>query len=266
MVGRTHTVKVSREDWIAVEDTHEGIVTREEFDRAQAAMRAFSEHDVPKKSDLLLTGKVRCGVCGYAMYHTKRKQPTFYCRTPRINAAYTCSARTPESDILDAISEGLRVQALMAVELRLLWEEQHRERKKDTASMVKSLAGLREKHQRLNQKIDGMYESFVLGEVNKTEYLASKAAAVQQRDAIAARIAEIEAALENMGRDGSLQNSFVSTFGKYMEVEEITGEIVTEVLKEIRIYPGGRFEITWNFRDELEKLMLDLQGDHYNGV
>lgn len=188
----------------------------------------------------------------------------FYCRTPRMNTAYICAERTPESDILDAISEGLRVQALMAVELRRLWEEQHRERKKDTAAMVKSLAGLRDTHQRLCQQISGMYESFALGEVSKAEYLSAKAAAVKQRDAAAGRIAELEAALENIGQDGSLQNSFVSTFGKYMEVEEITSEIVTEVLKEVRIYPGGRFEIAWDFRNELEKLMLDLQGEPRN--
>ena len=47
-----------------------------------------------------------------------------------------------------------------------------------------------------------------------------------------------------------------------MGVEEITGEIVTEVLKEVRIYPGGRLEIIWNLQDELEKLVLALKGNH----
>lgn len=57
--------------------------------------------------------------------------------------------------------------------------------------MKKSLAGLRETHQRLSQQVRGLYESFALGEISKTEYLAAKAAA--------ARISELEAALENIG-------------------------------------------------------------------
>lgn len=260
-VGHTHTLKVSRADWISVENTHEGIVTQEEFDRAQETMRAFVERDEVKKHDWPLYGKVRCGVCGYTLYSTIGKQMYFYCHTPRINAAYTCAPRTPESDILGAVLEGLRVQALIAVDLRQLWEEQHREQKKDTAAMVKSLSGLRETHQRLCQQINGLYESFALGEIGKTEYLASKAAAVQQRDSIAAQINELEAVLENTDKDGELINDFVSTFGKYIEVEEITSEIVAEVLKEVRIYPDGRFEITWNFRDELKEPILDLQGE-----
>ena len=152
----------------------------------------------------------------------------------------------------------------MAVELRRLWEKQHQGQKKDTAAMRKALTKLRETHGRICSQIKGLYESFVLGEIGKPEYLSAKAAAVQQRDTAAARIAELEAALENAETNGGLRNEFVSTFEKYVNVDEITREIVTEVLKEVRIYPGERFEIIWNLRDELEKLILTLQGDHQN--
>ena len=89
MVGHTHTVRVSRGDWIAVEDTHEGIVTREEFDRAQAEMRTFPERSEIKRHDWPLYGKVRCGVCGYAMGHNRGKQMYFYCRTVVLRSIMT---------------------------------------------------------------------------------------------------------------------------------------------------------------------------------
>ena len=104
-----------------------------------------------------------------------------------------------------------------------------------------------------------------MGEVSKAEYLAAKAAAVRQRDDAAAQISEMEAVLDNMGADGSLRNGFVSAFGKFLEVEEITDEIAADVLKEVRIHPGGRIETVWNYRDELKRLILDLQGDHQDG-
>lgn len=182
-----------------------------------------------------------------------------------MNSAYTCRERIPEADILDTVSEGLHVQALIAVELSRLWEEQCQGRKKDITATRKNLAGLREKHQRLSQQVSGLYESFALGEISKAEYLTAKAAAAKQRDDAAVQITELEAALENMDTDGSLRNGFVSAFGKYLEVEEITDEIVADVLKEVRIHPGGRIETIWNYRDELKKLILDLQGDHQNG-
>ena len=68
-----------------------------------------------------------------------------------------------------------------------------------------------------------------------------------------------------MSTDGNLQNGFVSAFKKYLDVEEITSEIMADVLQEVRIFPGGRIETVWNYRDELKKLILDLQGDHQDG-
>ena len=40
---------------------------------------------------------------------------------------------------------------------------------------------------------------------------------------------------------------------------------MADVLQEVRIFPGGRIETVWNYRDELEKLILDLQGGQQDG-
>lgn len=92
--------------------------------------------------------------------------------------------------------------------------------------------------------------------------MAIKAASVKQYDATAKRISKLEAALDNIGMDGDLQNAFVSTFEKYVGVEEITSEILSEALSEVRVYPDKRLEIVWNFRDDMEKLMLELEGSN----
>jgi len=78
---------------------------------------------------------------------------------------------------------------------------------------------------------------------------------VQQRDTIANQIAAMEAQLENHGSDGTLRNQFVDRFKQYTEVQELTGEIITDVLDAVYIYPGSQVRIVWNFRDEFEKLM-----------
>ena len=68
-----------------------------------------------------------------------------------------------------------------------------------------------------------------------------------------------------MSTDGNLQNEFVSAFKKYLDAGEITSEIMSDVLQEVRIFPDGRIETVWNYRDELEKLILDLQGGQQDG-
>lgn len=80
----------------------------------------------------------------------------------------------------------------MAVELCRLWEEQRLGQKKDISAVKKNLTRLRETHQRISKQVIGLYESFALGEISRTEYLAAKTAAVKQRDETAVQISELE--------------------------------------------------------------------------
>ncbi len=263
-VGCHHTVKISRTEWITVARTHNGIVTQEEFDKAQLAIREFMERGSINFGKWVLRRKVRCGVCGYAMTRSQAKLPVYFCRTNRVSDAYACpSERIPEADILEAVLDGLHVQAMAAVEMARIWEERHQQEKRDTAALRKNVAALRVTHGQLVQQIKSLYESFALGSISKVEYLAAKASATQQRDIIAERLAEAEARLENTGTDGELQNQFVARFRLHAEaeIEEITQEILADLLKEIYVYPGGRLEIIWNYREEFETMMLDLKGE-----
>lgn len=258
-VGDWHTVKVSRSEWITVDDTHEGIVTREEFDETQARLREFAERDLGPQGATPLCKKVRCGVCGHLMVRNKAKAPYYICRTPRVTSAYPCAEeRVPESDLLDTLLDGLRTQALYAVEASRIWEEQHRKYRRDTDTIRKALSDLKETLRQIESYIRELYEGFALGEMDKAAYLAAKSAAAQKREEIAARIQELQAELENTGADGKLNNRFVDCFQKYTEVEEITAEIVTDILQEIVVYPDNRLEIVWNYREDLEKLLLDM--------
>jgi len=258
-VGDWHTVKVRRAEWITVDDTHEGIVTREDFDEAQTRLREFAERDLGPQGGTPLCKKVRCGVCEHIMVRSKTKAPYYTCRTPRVTSAYACTEEhIPESDLMDALLDGLRAQAMYAVEAGRIWQEQHRQYRRDTDAIRKTLSGLKEAQRQTESYIRELYEGFALGEMDKAAYLAAKCAAAQKRDEADARIRGLEAELDNTGADGNLNNRFVSCFQKYAEVEEITTEIVTDVLQEIVVYPDDRLEIVWNYREDLEKLLLDM--------
>jgi site-specific DNA recombinase len=262
-VGHHHTVKVRKAEWITMAGTHDGIVTQAEFDKAQLAMREFMERDGINLSEWVLRHKVRCGVCSYTMARSRAKHPVYYCRTYRVSDAFACpSERVPEADILEAVLDGLHVQAMAAVEMSRIWEERHQRKKTDTAALRKNIAALREIHSKLERQIKDLYTSFGLGDISKAEYLAAKAAATQKRDAAAEQLAGWEAKLENISEDGELQNQFIVRFRSYVEADmkEITQEILSDLLSGIHVYPGGRLEIIWNYRDEYKKMVLDLEG------
>jgi len=260
MIGHTHTTKVSRADWITVAGTHEGIVTREEFDRAQAAMRELEEYDASTHDKKLLRRKIVCGICGYAMKRTRGPNARYACHTSRVALGYSCSGHSiSEADLQEVILSELYVQAETAVEMGLLWAELRRDAMDGIENIRKKISALRDLSAQQKQRTQELYETFVAGKVDRAEYLAARQKLKERRDTVLSQIEELESALEDTGTDGQLQNRFVSSFQKYRDVGKLSEEIVDDVLDKVIVYPGERLEIVWNYQDDFEKLLLDLR-------
>lgn len=258
-IGRSHTVKKDRGEWISVSGTHQGIVTREEFDRAQEQMRRFQERGCGKPGGSPFLKKVRCGICGHIMARAGKKKPYYVCHTPRVTDKYACPVeRMPEKDFEEAVLKQLRIQALYAVDLSRIWEEKQRLRKQDTEGMRKALSRLKESRSALDNHIRDIYEKTIFGEMDKEAYLKEKKLASEEKDQINQRIRELEAELQNASENGRLENKFTDSFQQYTEIEELTADIVNDVLQEIVVFPDRVFNIVWNYRDELESLLLDV--------
>ena len=103
-----------------------------------------------------------------------------------------------------------------------------------------------------------LYEKFAFGELAREEYLSEKRATLEKKKRITVCMEELEAELQNAGRDGRLENRFTDSFGKYTEVQELTADIIEDVLQEIVVYPNHVLRIVWNYQDDLKKLLLDI--------
>lgn len=265
-IGRNHTVKKDRGDWICVEGTHQEIVTREEFERAQERLRKFAGHGRGQPCGSPFLKKVRCGVCGHIMARMGKKKPFYACQTPRVTDAYACPAeRVAEKDLADTLLRQLRAQALYAVDTARIWEEMHCRKKQDANSIQKEINCLEESRAALERHMRQIYEKTIFGEMDKGTYLQEKNAAAEKKNAVCARIAELEAELQNAGADGKLENKFTDSFVRYAETEELTADIIADVLQEVAVYPGRVLHISWNYQDELEKLLLDINMEDGTG-
>ena len=258
-IGKKHQVSVPRAEWIRVAGCHEGIVTDEEFARAQESLRKYKEYSKNRSGSRLFQKKVRCGVCGHIMYHISGKKPYYICNTPRITDGFGCpKERLAEEDLLDAVSDGLRTQALYAVDAARIWEEKHCWKQCDVKGMREELSRLAESCTVLDTQARDLYEKFAFGELGREEYLSEKRAAAEKKERVSVRMEELEAELQNAGGDGRLENKFTDSFGKYTEVEELTADIIEDVLQEIVVYPDHVLHIVWNYQDDLKKLLLDI--------
>lgn len=247
IVGGTHSVKVDREDWVTVENAHEPIVAQEEFDRAQAALREFKEHDGYTEKQPLAR-KICCGVCGHTLTRSYGKEKFYYCRTHQlVNGAACIEVHTPEKDLLAAILDSLRAQAALAVDREKLLAEQRKIAQRETRAVQRELEVLRETQERLNREIRKLYEAFALGNISKPDYLAQKKALTKQRDEAAKKFDQIQSKADSH----PVKENPLERFKALAQAEKVTEDIAKDLLKEVRVFPHGRLEIVWNCRDEL---------------
>ena len=84
-------VGVDRSDWIVVRNTHEGIVTQEEFDRANANMRSVVQGKKREPANKGNYSVIVCPHCGLTLRPGTQKESILYCPTGRMHRDSPCS-------------------------------------------------------------------------------------------------------------------------------------------------------------------------------
>lgn len=259
-VGKAHVVSVPQSDWIVVENAHQAIVSKEEFELAKEQLQAYLKHDkiISSRKGTMLYKKVCCGVCGHIMKRVNAKQPYYICSTPRFTDAYSCTKEhILESDLTKIVLKELQIQALYAVESSHIWEEKQQKRRKDIDVTTKMLFQLKQSQTKFDCSMQSLYEKFAFGELDKTAYLRTKRDIVKNHDVVSLQIEKLEAKLKNLNTDKILDNQLTDYLNQCTEIEKLINEIAPDVLEKIVVYPDNAFCIIWNYQENLRQLFLD---------
>ncbi len=256
IVGSTHTVKISRNDWIVVPDRHEAIVPEALFEKAQICMREYREREVMTGGGNPLKRKVICGVCGHAMQRDSRKNGSYRCVTKRLNTGFDCSEdRIPESDILYAVIDTIQVYAQYAVSIDRLLQTRREQRQLDRKQAQRRLQTLQSRKAQLDERLQDLYERLVEGEISRESFAAQKKVLTAQTEEITCTVLELERKIS--GSDDN-SNAVIEQFKSYAGITALTKEISADLLQSVTIYPDGRMDIRLNLADEIKALMETL--------
>ncbi len=252
-VGNWHTVRTGRDNWIISEDRHESIVSNDDFNIAQTLMREYREREVKYKSRLF-QGRIFCGICGHAMTRNNKKDAGYFCQTPRYTDAYNCPKEIiPESDISNAILSSIRIYARYAVRMEQLILARSERLKQDRKRLQRQLGSLQSQSERYERDLQELYEKFVDGSMTRDEYVSRKRSLSEQADSVSNEIVKIEQLID---RQSSANNGsrFVDQYRNYTTVDELTSEMLNELLERVNVYPDGRLEIRLNYADEFDEI------------
>lgn len=255
-IGHWANKATDKSDWIVREDTHEAIISKEDFEAVQRILAGRPGRPYAPQTDRPLKRKVFCGVCGHAMRRCTHPRVQYRCGTHSFTDEYACTGHgVDEADILDAVLEAIRTYAKLAVQLDKLNAIQQERSKREKKDHGKSLIALQNEKQRLDDRLQALYEGFVGGEISREKYLTQKATITEREKEIASETSRLEQLMAGYSEE---QPRAIEQYISYAEVDELTAEMVNDLVERINIYPDDVLEVRLRFTDELESLQAIL--------
>lgn len=259
------SVAIPEEDWIVVENTHEPIIDRETFERAQDIFARDCRRPPEKKRCYVLSGFVRCADCKRAMNRKLISQPYrnygyYVCSTFKKMNQGACTKHTIRSDKLEkAVLETIKTHIALAVSLEEVLNgiKESGVKAKNSRRLESSLSKKDQEIAKIKLcKLD-LYPDFKSGVISQDEYDALRARFDEQMQRLEREKRHIQdeiAAYENVIAE---ENSFLTNFLVHKNIEVLTREVVVELIEMIYVHEGGEITIKFKYQDEYLRL-LDL--------
>ena len=262
-VGCKHTAAVPKEEQFIVEGKHEGIVSKEEFLKAQEIFQRQrkTKKVVPKTYPLYR--KVKCGTCGRAMsYKTYsfRGENYKYFGCPHAKEQVGedgCCKRYVIEDELNAVVWSVVRQLLdMTDAFKQKLDKQNNVSRQDNLLLAEKLARLQQNKEKCESDRFANVDQFMAGQLDKEVYQRRRADLGRLAEKIEADIAELEQKLKaaETVKDDSLSQA-LSVMKKYSGADELTQAMVQELIEKVVVTDPEHVEIVWKFKDEVRKFI-----------
>ncbi len=241
-----------------VENCHEAIIDRYDFETIQKVLALDTRTSVSGRAVEQFSGMVNCGECGGAMIRKtvssgKKKYVYYVCAAHKNEKS--CFAHSLRVEVLNEIVlEALKKHIQDVIDLSDLLELT------DTAQLQQ--AGVRKLQGRLEKKreeidrnqalLRSLYESLADGVIDRDEYQDLKRTYSRRR---AEAEEQAEAIQEEMNREmGNLSEGrdWIEQFRKYRNIDALDRTMIVSLIERILIFRDRRVEIVYRWHDEFQ--------------
>lgn len=260
--GKSIVRTVPKGQQFITEGTHEAIVSREEFEKAQLVIKSNSHKVLMGRVDFPLKGKVRCGNCRRVMAHNfKQVVPTFWCREGLELVGQTqCTSEIFQvSDIESAVFQALKKELSLLDSLYgdIQKEEQDLKEAHKKANRRKTL--MEQELKNLKGEKMRMYEEYAAGTLPLDTYKQKK----QECDR---RISEVEEKIELEKGVESTRSAVPGTVRAAAEQAEnflhgtrLTAGMVSAFIENVFVHDGGRIVVRFKYEQSIQDTVKALQ-------
>lgn len=260
---------VPKDEWIIVENTHEPIIDRETFDKAQSLFkRNIHSCKADRKMDLF-AGFVFCADCGKAMHKKVNRQNDkiyryYKCSTKQKKSPDACTNHTIRIDRLEeAVLTYLQTMVNIALEYdEVIAKAKQNSRQQETDYLRRTLEAQKKEKEKCLKTAADLYPDWKNGEITQEEYKLIRANLNEKMEKLDGMIKNLEKTYEQFNGEDFKANGFAEHYIKYQNIDALTRPMLIELIDKILIHEGGKITIKVKFADAFEAMIDQIEAQN----
>lgn len=232
------------DEWIVVENTHEALVSREDFETVQERLKD-KKPAYGLNPNNIFRGLLFCGNCGTRMVFgfDKRKKSIghYSCNLYKRYGGSECTFHYITIEVLkDLVFENIRQNAALADKdfdsyVDRLTEVLMKAEENKNVDCLKEYDKCQSRIADLDKLIQKIYEDSVFGVISAERFKSMSASMEQEQRQLRLRCAELEACVQKSKNERNKSAQFAKLISQYVNLEDLTPEILNTLIEKITI-------------------------------
>lgn len=262
-------VKVPKEKWIVVKNTHQPIIDRETFSKINGGLFTRDTR-VNSNGDLsIFAGYLKCNDCKHSMTRKNSKSKTYEAKTGKKRYVYYCSTYSRKSHSLctkhlirsdtltKAVLEAIKLQIDLVINIDNTIQEISKMKKinydeKMLETNIKTLEQELSKFKTLKKKL---YEDWKLEIISKDEYLEYSKDYDKNIVKLTENIDNTKEQLKKTQNITENNNDWIDKFKSKAGIEELSKPIIDDLIDNIYICEDEKIIVSFKYKDEYQNAL-----------
>lgn len=252
------------EEWIRVENAHEAIIRKRDFDLVQHIIGLDTRTAPEGEKVYLFSGLLVCGCCGARMTRKTntvggKKYIYYHCPTGKKHGC-THPVMLREDDLIQCVLASVQahIKNVVSVDELLNSISEETINRELVAGCKAQIAENRAQLEQIGVFKAGLYENFVKGMLDKAEYKSLRDGYTERMEELRSAINQLRQEIERVTDRTSERQKWAQQFREFSNMTELDRRAVVTLIQSIRIISKTELKITFRYQMEYEAALQKL--------
>ena len=234
------------EDWIVTENTHEALISQEDYDTVYKRL-AVKTRDKVTNPDNIFRGLVMCPDCGkvhgFAKRNDNRNSKGMYrCQTSiRYGKNYCSSHYITFEQLYDVVLSDIQRHASLLEEnadkyVDILSNTAETDKTKEKSSLTREIDKAQKRISELDTLLQKVYEDMVFGVITRERFKSMSENMESELSVLKAKVNEVTMSLQENESNKNNAEMFAKLIENYIGITELDYELVHTLIEKIYIH------------------------------